>query len=118
MKKYALALDLKDDAQMIEQYEALHRQVAPEIRQSITDSGITQMEIFRFGNRMFMIIEANDDFSFADKAAADAANPHVKAWEQLTWKFQKAIPGAKPGEKWVVMDKIFELSTSGQADEQ
>jgi len=118
MKKYALALDLQNDARLIAEYEALHRHIAPEIRQSITDSGITQMEIFRFADRMFMIIEANDDFSFADKAAADEANPQVKAWEQFTWKFQKAIPGAKPGEKWVVMDKIFELSTSGQADEQ
>lgn len=112
MKKYALALDLKDDAQLIAEYEALHRSIAPEIRQSITDSGITQMQIFRFADRMFMIIEANDDFSFADKAAADAANPAVQAWERFTWKFQKPIPGGKPGEKWVVMDKIFELSTS------
>lgn len=116
MKKYALALDLKDDAQLIAEYEALHRDIAPQIRQSITDAGITQMEIFRFADRMFMVIEAADDFSFAEKAAADAANPHVKAWEQLTWKFQRAIPGAKPGEKWVVMDKIFELSSSEQAD--
>lgn len=118
MKRYALALDLKNDAQLIAEYEALHRNIAPEIRKSITDSGITQMEIFRFADRMFMIIEANDGFSFADKAAADETNPHVRDWEQFTWKFQKAIPGANPGEKWVVMDKIFELSSSGQTDEQ
>ncbi|MEC3878730.1 L-rhamnose mutarotase [Parapedobacter sp. 10938] len=112
MKKYALALDLKNDAQLIAEYERLHRHIAPEIRQSITDSGITRMEIYRFADRMFMVIEATDDFSFAEKAAADAANPHVKAWEQLTWQFQRAIPGSNPDEKWVVMDKIFELSTA------
>lgn len=112
MKRYALALDLQNDAQLIAEYEELHRNVAPEIERSITDSGITRMDIYRFADRLFMIMEANDDFSFADKAAADAANPRVKAWEQLTWKFQKAIPGSKPGEKWVVMDKIFELSSS------
>ncbi len=111
MKKYALALDLKDDAQLIAEYERLHRDIAPVIRQSITDSGITRMEIYRFADRMFMLVEARDDFSFADKAATDAANPDVKTWEAFTWKFQKAIPGSKPGEKWVVMDKIFELST-------
>jgi len=116
MKKYALALDLKNDAQLIAEYERLHQDIASEIKQSITDSGIVQMEIYRFSDRMFMIIEANDDFSFADKAAADEANPHVKAWEQLTWKFQKAIPGSKPGEKWVIMDKIFELSSSRRTD--
>src|SRR5690606_25363877 len=95
---------------LIAEYDKLHRNVAPEIKKSITDSGIIQMEIYRFGNRMFMIIEATDDFSFDEKAAADEANPHVKEWEQHTWKFQKPIPGAKSGEKWVVMDKIFELS--------
>lgn len=116
MKRYVLALDLQNDAALIAEYEKLHRDIAPEIRQSITDSGITQMEIYRFGDRMFMVMEANDDFSFADKAAADAANPYVRAWEELTWKFQKAIPGSKPGEKWVVMDKIFELSSSEQAN--
>ncbi|MGV3760948.1 L-rhamnose mutarotase [Parapedobacter sp.] len=112
MKRYALALDLQNDDQLIAEYERLHRNVAPEIQQSIRYAGITQMEIYRFADRMFMIIEADDDFSFAEKAAADAANPAVKAWEQLTWKFQKAIPGSNPDEKWVVMDKIFELSPS------
>ncbi|MFB2120248.1 L-rhamnose mutarotase [Parapedobacter sp. 2B3] len=116
MKRYALALDLHNDAQLIAEYEELHRNVAPEIEQSITGSGITRMDIYRFADRLFMIMEANDDFSFTDKAAADAANPHVKVWEQLTWRFQKAIPGAKPGEKWVVMDKIFELSSDERSD--
>ncbi|WP_262249485.1 L-rhamnose mutarotase [Parapedobacter soli] len=118
MKKYALALDLQNDERLIAEYEELHRAIAPEIRQSITDSGITQMEIYRFADRMFMIIETTDDFSFAEKAAADHANPNVRAWEQFTWKFQKAIPGAKPGEKWVLMNKIFDLSDNKQLDEQ
>lgn len=110
MKRYALALDLQNDEQLIAEYEKLHRNIAPEIKQSITDSGILEMEIYRFADRMFMVIETHDDFSFVDKVEADEANPHVKAWEEFTWKFQKPIPGTKPGEKWVIMDKIFELS--------
>ena len=110
MKRYALALDLQDDEQLIAEYERLHQSVAPEIQQSIREAGIVRMDIYRFADRMFMVIEADDDFSFDKKAAADAANPLVQEWEQLTWKFQKAIPGSKPGEKWVVMDQIFELS--------
>lgn len=110
MKRYALALDLQDDERLIAEYERLHRAVAPEIQRSIKDSGIARMDIYRFANRMFMIIEANDDFSFDDKAAADAANPLVQEWEELTWKYQKPIPGSRPGEKWVMMNQIFELS--------
>ena len=54
------------------------------------------MEIYRFANRLFMIMEVNESFNFAQKAAADAANPKVQEWEQLMWKYQQAIPGASP----------------------
>lgn len=109
MKTYALALDLRDDDQLIAAYEGWHRRIWPEVRQSILDSGITRMDIYRFANRLFMIMEADADFSFEQKAAEDAANPRVQEWEKLMWSHQQAIPGSKPGEKWVIMDKIFEL---------
>ena len=109
MKKYCFALDLVDDATLIAEYQAYHQNVWPEIKESITTPGITDMEIYRFGNRLFMIMEANDTFSFEQKGAMDAVNPKVQEWEQLMWKYQQAIPGAKPGEKWVMMDRIFKL---------
>lgn len=109
MKRYCLALDLVNDATLIAEYEACHQKVWPEILQSISGAGIAQMEIYRFANRLFMIMEVTDAFSFAAKGAADAANPTVQEWEQLMWKYQQAIPGCKPGEKWVLMEKIFSL---------
>lgn len=109
MKKYCLACDLKDDPQLIKEYEEYHRHGWPEILKSITDSGIELMEIYRVGNRLFMIMEVNDSFNFEAKAMADAANAKVQEWEQLMWKYQQALPVAKPGEKWILMDKIFEL---------
>jgi L-rhamnose mutarotase len=108
-KRYCLALDLKDDPALIAEYEKYHQQVWPEIIDSIRNSGIDVLDIYRTGNRLFMIIEANENFSFEKKAASDAANPKVQEWEELMWKFQQAMPGAKPGEKWVLMKKIFEL---------
>lgn len=113
MKRYCLALDLKDDPKLIEEYENYHKNVWPEIIKSIKDSGIEFLDIYRTGNRMFMIIAVNDDFSFEKKGTMDAANPKVQEWEKLMWKFQQAIPWAKPGEKWVLMEKIFELPVSG-----
>ena len=109
MKRYCLALDLVDDKGLIAEYEAYHRAVWPEIKKSIQDAGILQMEIYRFTNRLFMIMEVSDTFSFEQKAAADVSNAKVQEWEQLMWKYQQAIPGTKPGEKWVLMDKIFSL---------
>lgn len=109
MKRYCLALDLKDDEALIAEYEHLHRKVWPSVLESITSSGIEHMSIYRAGNRLFMIMEVNDSFSFDDKASADLMNPEVRKWEELMWKFQQPLPFAEPGEKWVLMDKIFEL---------
>ena len=109
MNRYCLALDLKDDPKLIAEYEAYHRQVWPEILKSIKDSGIQKMEIYRAGNRLMMIIEADSSFSFEKKLNADSSNPKVQEWEQLMWKYQQALPHAKAGEKWMLMEKIFSI---------
>lgn len=110
MKRYCLACDLKDDDALISEYEKWHRNVWPEIKKTIWDAGIRSMEIYRLGNRLFMVMETNDSFSFAEKAAMDAANPVVQEWEELMWKYQQQLPTAKAGEKWILMDKIFDLA--------
>jgi len=58
-----------------------------------------------------MIMEVNEHFSFATKAEADRQNPKVQEWENLMWKFQQALPDAKPGEKWLLMEKVFKLES-------
>jgi L-rhamnose mutarotase len=110
MKRYTLALDLVDDPIMIAEYEKYHEKIRDEIAKSITDSGITAMEIYRIGNRLFMIMETEDDFSFEKKAEMDANNPKVQEWENLMWKYQQALPMGKEGEKWILMKPIFKLN--------
>jgi L-rhamnose mutarotase len=109
MKRYCLALDLKNDAQLIAEYEKYHEKVWDEIIESIRESGIIEMEIYRIDNRLFMIMETDDDFSFEKKAQTDAQKPQVQAWETLMWKYQQALPTAKEGEKWILMKQIFKL---------
>ena len=109
MPKYCLTLDLKDDGALIAEYERYHIAIWPGIQKSIVDSGITNMEIYRYGTRLFMIMETDDTFSFEKKGAMDAANPKVQEWENLMWKYQQPLKKAVKGEKWVLMDKIFQL---------
>lgn len=107
--RYCLALDLKEDPQLIAAYDEYHKSVWPEITASIKSSGIIALEIYRVANRLFMIMETNADFSFEQKAALDAKNEIVQQWEKTMWEYQQALPIAKPGEKWVLMQKIFSL---------
>jgi len=108
MKTYCYTLDLKDDPGLIAEYERYHESVWPEILQSITDSGIQSMTIYRWANRLCMVMKTTDDFDPAEKARRDEANPTVQEWETLMWKYQQALPGVKPGTKWVEMKPIFE----------
>lgn len=109
--RYCLACDLKDDPALIAEYEAhhAHGQVWSEITASIREAGIRDMEIYRIGNRMFMIMEVDASFDFEKKARMDARNPKVQAWEALMWKFQQSLPWARTGEKWSLMKQIFKL---------
>lgn len=108
-RRYCLTLDLKDDPALIAEYRRYHEKIWAEITASIKSSGIEDMQIYLLGTRLFMIMEVADTFSFDAKAAADRANPKVQQWEQLMWKFQQPLPTAQPGEKWQLMQKIFEL---------
>ncbi|WP_020571040.1 L-rhamnose mutarotase [Neolewinella persica] len=105
------ACDLKDDPALIEKYKTYHAagNAWPEITESITSAGITDMEIFLAGNRLFMIMTTTDDYDPAAKAAADAASPKVQEWERLMDTFQQRLPFARDGEKWVEMERIFKL---------
>ncbi len=110
MKRYCLALDLLNDVELINEYKKYHENVWPEIIASIKKAGIKELEIYLVSNRLFMILEANDSFTFENKAKLDTENPKVQEWETLMWKYQQALPCVKKGEKWILMDQIFQLN--------
>ena len=107
MRQFCLACDLKDDEKLIRAYDDYHRKVWPEIKESLQQSGIDTMEIYRTGNRLFMIIRVTSDFSFERKVAMDLSNPVVQKWEGLMSTFQQQIPWAEPGVKWIPMERVF-----------
>ena len=112
MKRFCLALDLKDDPELIAEYKKQHENVWPEIRASIVAAGIRDMEIYQVADRLLMVLETEDEFSFTDKDAADRGNEKVQEWERLMWRYQKALPHARDGEKWMLMERIFSLDNN------
>jgi len=112
MSWQCLALDLRDDPQLIAEYERWHRRehIWPEIVASIRAAGIEDMQIFRSGTRLVMLMRVAPDFDAEAKALADAANERVQAWETLMSRYQQPLPWAAAGQKWLPMQRIFDLA--------
>lgn len=111
MKTFCLALDLKNDSALIAEYRHYHQPdvIWPEVVEQIRSNGILSEQIFLLGTRMVMVLHTEDEFSFEAKAVSDSTNSKMQEWERLMNKFQQPLPEAKPGEKWVLMEKIFEV---------
>lgn len=112
MPRYLLMLDLKNDPALIAEYEAHHRAVWPQVLAHIRENGVIQMEIYRLGNRMAMLMETEAGFSFEKMAAAAAGNEAVQRWEELMWTFQQPTPFTEAGGKWQRADRIFDLQAA------
>jgi len=111
MKIYCFALDLHDDPKLIAEYRRYHQpeNVWPEVLDRIRSGGIMSEEIYLTGNRLVMVLHTTDEFCLEDKIAADRNSPAMRKWEELMWGFQVPLSHAQPGEKWVRMEKIFEV---------
>lgn len=108
--RYCFALDLKDEPSLIEEYEAHHAAVWPEVRDSFHRAGIVNVELYRTGNRLFMLLDTDEMFSFERKKKIDGEDAVVQKWEALMATYQQPLPWAAADEKWVLMKPIFKLN--------
>ena len=60
-RQYCLTLNLRDDDELIREYEGYHKpgNVWPEVIDSIRESGILDMRIYRSGLLLIMIMTRN-----------------------------------------------------------
>ena len=108
-----LALDLKYDPALIAEYERHHRQVWPEVLEHLRAHGVRELEIFRLGTRMVMVMDTDDaTFDAARMGAAERDDPRLREWEDLMWTFQKPTPWTPDGMKWTPMSSIFSLQAT------
>ena len=110
--QHVLMLELKDDEELIQTYEQYHQpgHVWPEVLQSIRAAGIEDMQIFRIGTVLVMLLQTSASFSFEKKAAMDSSNPKVQEWERLMERFQHVSSADPEQGKWQVMRQIFSLN--------
>jgi L-rhamnose mutarotase len=113
VKRFCKTLQLKDDAQLIEEYKKVHAQGAawPEITQGMKEVGILDMEIYIFNNQLFMIMETLPDFDHDSAMAELAKKPRQSEWEAYVSKFQKTSADASAADKWQLMERIYKMDS-------
>ena len=75
MKRYCQTLDLYDDKELIEAYVAEHAHVWEEVKAGIREVGIVDMQIYIYGNHLFMIMDTTDEFDMERDYARLATLP-------------------------------------------
>lgn len=110
MKRYCQTLDLVDDPALIADYVEAHAHVWPEIQAGIRQVGILDMQIYRLGTRLFMIMDTEDGFDFEVDNARLSTLPRQKEWEAYVARFQGCDPDAPSTGKWQLMERIFKLA--------
>jgi L-rhamnose mutarotase len=114
-RRECFAVDLTDDPAVIERYRRCHRPGGPPaaVTRSLRDSGIAALDIYLIGNRLFMIIDYSTAYSADAKAAADAKNAEVQAWNALMDELQQALPFPRRdvvSGKWRPLEHIYSLA--------
>ena len=107
MKRYCQTLTLVDDSELREKYIEAHAHVWPEIIAGQREVGILDMQIYRHGRQLFMIMDTVDDFDFDRDMARLATLPRQAEWEAYVSQFQGCAAGASSAEKWQMMERIF-----------
>jgi L-rhamnose mutarotase len=112
--RHCFALDLVDDVDAVRLYEEWHRpgNTPREIIAFFRAEGVEDLQIYRAGNRLFMILDLSDGVSASEFASAGAANGDVQAWTSRMSAFQQPIvfgAAAAPSSGWVEMNGLFDL---------
>lgn len=111
VKRYCMTLDLKNDPELIKEYRHWHEpeNIWPEITKGIKEVGILDMEIYLYGNRMFLIMETTMDFDLEKDFERMGQLPGQEEWADFVLKFQQSVPGAPEGSSWQLMDRVYNL---------
>lgn len=107
MKRYCQTLTLADNEKLIAQYVEAHAHVWPEIIEGQRKVGILDMQIYRKGRQLFMIMDTVDSFDFKRDMAKLSTLPRQAEWEAHVASFQGCPADARSDEKWQLMERIF-----------
>lgn len=110
VKRYCQFLKLNPET--LDQYKYWHdsRNIWKEIPEGIRKAGISDMEIYTFGDMAFMIIETAPDFNWDESFERLATYERQAEWEEFVSRFQQGGDGKRSDEKWQLAEHIFSLT--------
>ena len=111
MTRHVLLVHLRDDPAAIAAYREHHRQVWPEVVESLRRAGVRRMDIHLLGRTAVMVVDIGDGLDIHRVFQAhQASSPRVAEWEQLMKSLQERSADAAPGEWWATMEPVFRLT--------
>jgi len=111
MKRYGMTLMLKDGEEIVDRYKEYHRHAWPEVIDRLREVGIVNMRIYLLGRRMFMYMEAVDEFEPERDFPKLNELPRYREWDELMRTLQERAPEARADEWWASMEEVFDLSS-------
>jgi L-rhamnose mutarotase len=111
MKSYAKTILLKNDPEKIAEYRRHHDHIWSEVVASFRKVGVLDMRIWLIGNRLFMVMDTEDDFD-PDTSLEKYVqlDPRNDQWENLMASYQEPVPEARPGEHWADLELVFRMN--------
>ena len=113
LTKVVMMTNLVPDSAVYHFYDSLHSStgVWPAIKKANDLSGIKEIKIYRFEDKVFM------EYSYpegSDLVTMDSlylsADPNVKEWGKMMSNIQKSLPGVDSTKKWVTLNLIHHYS--------
>ncbi|TGX81180.1 L-rhamnose mutarotase [Palleniella muris] len=111
IKRYVQTMELKDNEELIHRYCEAHdeQHVRPEVLAGMREVGILEMELYRLGTQVVMIVDAPEDFDWDTAMAKLAQLPGQSDWEAYVAQFQQCNPTDTSDQKWKMMERIFRI---------
>ncbi|WP_443025801.1 L-rhamnose mutarotase [Sphingomonas sp. PB1R3] len=103
-------MDLNSDAEAIAAYDDAHRvgRTPAAVVEAQHRHGILDMEIFRVGNRLVMLLTLADDFDGHALHCVEREHPDLIAWQQSMGALQR--PPLADGISWPEAHRVFRQS--------
>ena len=110
-KRYVKVLQITNDPDLKKEYIEWHEpgKVWPEIIQGLKAVGVIDMEIFLDEDKLIMIMDMDADADHDSAMEKLGTLPRQAEWEALMDRYHVSRPGANAKEKWMLIEKVFEL---------